>query len=104
MPAKVPDQKTWFDPYLRDAERRAVHKAAEIALELGDRVHIHTAAGGGFGPPMERDPDAVASDVRGGYVSAEQARTVYGVILTPDGAVDDAATTLYRRLNRAAKP
>ena len=24
MPAKVPDQKTWFDPYLRDAERRAV--------------------------------------------------------------------------------
>jgi hypothetical protein len=22
MPAKMPDQNTWFDPYLRDADRR----------------------------------------------------------------------------------
>ena len=38
-----------------------------------------TAGGGGHGDPRERDPEAVREDVRDGYVSAEQAREVYGV-------------------------
>jgi type III restriction enzyme len=34
MPARVPDQKTWFDPYLRDADRRAQPRYEKIAQNL----------------------------------------------------------------------
>jgi N-methylhydantoinase B len=35
--------------------------------------------GGGWGPPAERDPEAVRRDVREGYVSPEAARRDYGI-------------------------
>jgi type III restriction enzyme len=34
MPATVPDQKTWFDPYLRDADRRSQPRYEKIAQNL----------------------------------------------------------------------
>ena len=34
MPAKVPDQKTWFDPYLRDADRRMQPHYQKMAQNL----------------------------------------------------------------------
>ena len=43
-----------------------------------DRVVIEMPGGGGMGAPTERDRDAVARDVRLGYVSAEAARRDYG--------------------------
>jgi N-methylhydantoinase B len=48
-------------------------------LQPGDRVSIRTAGAGGYGPPAERDPDEVRRDVAEGRISAERARTVYGV-------------------------
>ena len=41
-------------------------------------IRIHTANGGGFGDPRERDAAAVAEDVRNGFVTPERAREVYG--------------------------
>jgi N-methylhydantoinase B len=52
--------------------------------------------GGGYGDPIERDPERVAADVRKGYVSREEARRTYGVILDEDGAVDETATEKRR--------
>lgn len=52
--------------------------------------------GGGYGDPIERDPEAVASDVRQGYVSREQARQTYGVVVDDDGSVDADATETRR--------
>ena len=40
-----------------------------------------SAGGGGFGDPLERDPDAVLEDVADGYVTVERARTDYGVVV-----------------------
>ena len=34
MPATVPDQKTWFDPYLRDADRRSQPRYEKMAQNL----------------------------------------------------------------------
>jgi len=48
--------------------------------------------GGGFGDPIDRDPARVAEDVRQGYVSREEARRTYGVVLTAEGDVDDVGT------------
>ncbi len=54
-------------------------------LKPGDALILRTGGGGGFGPPQERDRELVIRDVRQGYVSAEVARTVYGVDVTDGG-------------------
>ena len=51
--------------------------------------------GGGYGDPLERDPERVAADVRKGYVSREEARRTYGVVVD-DGTVDEDATAERR--------
>jgi len=54
--------------------------------------------GGGFGDPLERDPQAVLRDVAEGYISPETAREVYRVALLPGCAgVDQEATARLRR-------
>lgn len=61
-------------------------------------VTIRTAGGGGFGPPLERDPDKVRNDVLEGLVSPEAARDIYGVALTGANLeVDINATAELRR-------
>ena len=53
----------------------------EIALKAGDVVQVHTNAGGGYGNPFTRDPEAVLGDVLDGYVTVEGARSDYGVVI-----------------------
>jgi N-methylhydantoinase B len=47
----------------------------------GDRLLLLLPGGGGMGLPSERDPAAVARDVRDGLVSAENARAFYNVVV-----------------------
>ena len=51
--------------------------------------------GGGFGDPLDREPERVATDVKAHAVSAEQAHDVYGVVLH-DEDVDADATEARR--------
>jgi N-methylhydantoinase B len=53
--------------------------------------------GAGMGDPTMRDPALVARDVRDGLVSAENARSLYKVVIRPDGSVDENATLALRR-------
>ena len=53
-------------------------KFANVPIRPGDRIRITSPAGGGWGPPEERDRSRVAEDVREGYVSAEMAAALYG--------------------------
>lgn len=53
-------------------------KAEKVALTAGEAVHIQTPGGGGFGDPLTRPRDAVATDIRQGLVSEATARTHYG--------------------------
>ncbi|HEV8142873.1 MAG TPA: hydantoinase B/oxoprolinase family protein [Methylomirabilota bacterium] len=62
-----------------DGSVRQVRKATQHPIATGERVKIMTGGGGGWGPPSERDPEAVRRDVREGYVSAEAARRDYGI-------------------------
>lgn len=57
--------------------------------------------GGGYGDPIERDPERVAEDVRQDYVSHGEARRTYGVVLTEDGAVNESATEERREAIRS---
>jgi N-methylhydantoinase B len=51
--------------------------------ERGDVIEFHSAGGGGYGAPAERDAEAVQKDVLNGYVSIERAREDYGVTIDP---------------------
>ena len=50
----------------------------------GDLFRHLTAGAGGWGDPVERDPAAVARDVRNGKLSAEYARREYRVVVRED--------------------
>ena len=63
----------------------------------GTEILYQTAGGGGWGDPMQRDPERVLRDVREGYISIDAARTDYGVELTGDGKAVDLAATRARR-------
>jgi N-methylhydantoinase B len=55
-------------------------KLSGVALKKGDVVRLETSGGGGFGDPAERPRDALARDLRDGYVSEAAARAVYGSV------------------------
>lgn len=71
-------------------------KAFSQRLKAGDAYRVLSGGGGGFGDPRLRPADKVAHDVSEGYVSRDAARTLYGVALTDDGSVDEAATKSLR--------
>ena len=49
-----------------------------------------------MGDPASRDPALVARDVRDGLVSVDNARALYKVAVSADGAWDQAATAQLR--------
>ena len=67
-------------------------------------VIIENAGGGGWGNPLERDPDLVRWDVVEGLVSLASAREHYGVVLSSDADLDEAATRILRNKMRAPSP
>jgi N-methylhydantoinase B len=69
--------------------------------EPGDQVAFYSAGGGGFGNPMERNPEDVVQDIRNGYVSIEKAREDYGVIIEPGTLTVDEAATVSCRTERS---
>lgn len=67
-----------------------------VPFEPGEAFVFESTGGGGWGSPLERRPDAVASDVRNEFVSRERAEAVYGVVLADDLQVDEEATAKRR--------
>ncbi|MGD9306859.1 MAG: hydantoinase B/oxoprolinase family protein, partial [Desulfobacterales bacterium] len=60
-------------------------------------VTLEMPGGGGFGPPVQRDPMQVLNDVRNGYVSPTSAREDYGVAIDTDRwEIDESATKELR--------
>ena len=53
----------------------------ERRVTADDYLIFETPGGGGFGPPVEQDPDALRLDVRRGLVSPDGAKNDYGVNL-----------------------
>ena len=70
--------------YQDGREPLVIGKAARHALKRGDVARLVTATGGGYGDPHRRTVEAVQADVRGGYVTLEQAERDYGVVLNPE--------------------
>jgi len=76
-----------------------VHGKQSREFAYGDVISFQQSGAGGYGDPLARDPARVLDDVLDEYVSAEAARTEYGVVITGadvDLRVDEAATRQLR--------
>lgn len=78
-----------------DEGRTLPSKTPPQKLARGDRFLIQSAGGGGYGSPVDRDPQRVLDDVLDGYISADAARADYGVEIV-DGVIDVEATARLR--------
>lgn len=74
-------------------------KVSGFAMKQGDVVIMETAGGGGYGLPEERDLEAIAADLKAGYISKRWAQERYQVVFRDD--VIDATATGARRREQA---
>jgi N-methylhydantoinase B len=68
------------------------HTADWVPMSAGDKINYDYGGGGGWGDPIDRDPQAVLDDVLDEYVSIEGAARDYGVVL--NGSLDDLTLTV----------
>ena len=77
-------------------------RTREVQIMPGDVVRIDMNAGGGYGDPLDRDPELVLGDVVDGYVTLRGARDDYGVVINSENlSVDYEATESLRKQKRA---
>ena len=86
----------------RDGGRERAPSVGQIVLDIGTWLSGVETAGGGYGDPLEREPERVREDVLERYVTIAHARDVYGVVFsgTPNDdalTVDVEATAAQRR-------
>jgi N-methylhydantoinase B len=79
-----------------DGELVELEAYGRVVLEPGETIISLSTGGGGYGPPIDRDPAAVREDVVEGWISRERAERVYGVAVDEDGEVDVGRTAQMR--------
>ncbi len=106
-----PENPTW-DAMLPKAQIKRDKQAITTEEMFSDYdLYLNYMRGGpGFGDPLDREPQAVADDINGGYVLERFAGDVYGVVVKKGAnglvVVDEAATKAARaqiRKDRIAK-
>lgn len=69
-------------------------------MKKGDVFRGEMAASGGYGDPLERDPEAVANDVRQEKMTIAHAFDAYGVVISAETFVVDVHATADERSAR----
>ena len=77
--------------------------AREARVKPGDIVRVDMNAGGGYGDPLDRDPELVLGDVMDGYVTLQGARDDYGVAINSKTFTTDYKATRSLRKQRRAQ-
>jgi N-methylhydantoinase B len=83
-----------FDPSQGDSIEA---KAKDVVLRRGEIWYMRYPGGGGWGDPLDRDPNLVVHDVRIGTVSERAADAAYGVVIGATALGYDAEATRRRR-------
>jgi N-methylhydantoinase B len=101
----------------RMGESRLIEDSSEVTgtavlLQLRQENFVQNAAdvyavrwsgGGGFGDPLQRDPERIAHDLEHLNITPEAARDIFGAVLDADEQVDATATLENRVRIRAAR-
>lgn len=94
-----PGAETWkIDA---DGKRTKLPNAANVNLVPGESILGIDNCGGGYGNPMDRDPQRVLHDVLEGWETIARASSVYGVRFT--GAVEDETLAIDTNKTRALR-
>lgn len=80
---------------------KAVEHGVYRKLAPGQRVRFVMTGGGGYGHPLEREPNRVLADYLDGKVSIEAARNDYAVVIDEASQTVDLQRTLALRSARA---
>jgi N-methylhydantoinase B len=75
----------------------------ECQLQPGEWVRGVDCGGGGYGPPLERDPQRVLHDVRERWETLERANDIYGVMFSGTQEDDSLAVDVDRTATRRAE-
>jgi N-methylhydantoinase B len=91
-----------------DAAERVTCMANAVPHAAGEAFEYVYGGGGGWGDPLERDPERVRDDILDEFVSFERAEKDYGVVFRGsvddwDLAVDEGATRRLRQRLRAER-
>jgi 5-oxoprolinase (ATP-hydrolysing) len=77
----TPDEESWPSKFTNQR------------LRAGDAIEITVPNSGGYGDPVERDPELVLLDVLDGFTSLEQAHAIYRVAIDPETLTLDLDAT-----------
>lgn len=89
-----------------EASRVDLPPFANPEISFGEALVSESSSGGGYGDPLDRDPELVRHRAREGWITVQRARDVYGVVLDTEPelyAVDYEATRRLREQLRAQR-
>src|SRR5262249_35353739 len=75
---------------------RPVRPKGRQTLPPRDAIRLELPGGGGVGDPRPRDPQRALDDGVDGFITPEEARRDYAVVVDADGRLDMAATRRVR--------
>ncbi len=88
-----------------NGEKRVLRTMANEPVYPGEVCCSKSPGGGGWGDPLDRDPQRVWADALDGLVSLERAREVYGVLVDPvTMELQEEATERLRKDLKANRP
>jgi len=76
---------TWRVTGNGDLEK--LNNVIQVVMKKGEGLRGRDSAGGGYGDPLDREPERVLKDVLESWESRSKAEDIYGVVLT--GEIDD---------------
>ncbi len=72
-----------------DGIEKDVPSIGDVELEAGECLGHRLSGGGGYGNPLEREPELVREDALARFISFDRAREVYGVAFTSEVLTDE---------------
>lgn len=79
-----PPGETWANPEDDSSRERLSSKLAGRSTKKGEVYRVVSGNGGGMGSPLERDPVLVLEDYLDEFITLEESREVYGVVIDPE--------------------
>jgi N-methylhydantoinase B len=98
----------WLEDHDGGEKVRELKNAAHDNVNAGEDWVAYCSGGGGYGDPLDRDPELVRDDARNRFVSLEAAREIYGVVLNTEpelyGVDEEATERLRGELRKSKRP